>query len=141
MNTKHCRTCDKTKPCSDFHIRAASADGLAAKCRLCAKEYDKRRDTLPHRVSLKAAYQKTERGKASIKRTRIKYKEMYPKRRAAHVAVGNALRDGKIKSSSCEVCGNPKAQAHHDDYNKPLDVRWLCTTHHSQWHKENKPID
>lgn len=141
MNTKHCRTCDITKPCSEFHIRAASKDGLAAKCKSCAKEYDRERDKLPHRVALKAAYQKTEAGKASIRRSHLKYQNTYPKRRAAHIAVGNALRDGTLISHPCEVCGNLKAQAHHDDYNKPLDVRWLCTTHHAQWHKENKPID
>ena len=39
----------------------------------------------------------------------------------------------------CEVCGNAKAQAHHDDYGKPLDVRWLCTTHHAEWHRHNTP--
>jgi hypothetical protein len=34
----------------------------------------------------------------------------------------------------CEVCSNPKSQAHHDDYTKPLDIRWLCRKHHLQIH-------
>lgn len=141
MNIKHCLTCNTDKPCSDFQLRAASKDGLSAKCRDCAKEYDRKRAMLPHRVKAREQYQKTEAGREALARARKKFIECNPKKRAAQIAVGNALRDGKINSSPCEVCGNPKAQAHHDDYNKPLEVRWLCTTHHSQWHKENKPID
>ena len=45
----------------------------------------------------------------------------------------NAIRDGKMERLSCEVCG-AKAQAHHDDYSKPLDVRWLCFKHHREHH-------
>jgi ribosomal protein S27AE len=36
----------------------------------------------------------------------------------------------------CEVCGNLKAQAHHDDYSKPLQVRWLCQKHHTEHHQK-----
>ncbi|MFC3331681.1 hypothetical protein ACFOEM_04310 [Paenalcaligenes hominis] len=34
----------------------------------------------------------------------------------------------------CEVCGKSKVDAHHDDYSKPLEVRWLCREHHMQHH-------
>jgi len=37
----------------------------------------------------------------------------------------------------CAVCGNPKTQAHHDDYNKPDEIRWLCQNHHAEWHRNN----
>lgn len=54
--------------------------------------------------------------------------------------VENAIQARKIHKQPCEVCGEIKAEAHHDDYNKPLEVRWLCRKHHSEWHKNNKPI-
>lgn len=45
------------------------------------------------------------------------------------------LRRGKIKRLPCQICGELKAQAHHEDYNKPLDVIWLCAKHHADLHK------
>lgn len=29
-----------------------------------------------------------------------------------------------------------KANAHHDDYAKPLEVRWLCALHHQRHHAD-----
>lgn len=58
----------------------------------------------------------------------------------ASFKVAYAIKTGEIVPRSCEVCGATKAQAHHDDYNKPLEVRWLCREHHEEWHKHNKPI-
>jgi hypothetical protein len=59
-----------------------------------------------------------------------------PQKRSARVAVGNALRDGKlIKSPDCEVCGTPcDTHGHHDDYSRPLDVVWVCTACHALIH-------
>lgn len=49
-----------------------------------------------------------------------------------------AIRDGKLIPEPCEVCGNTKVEAHHDDYSKPLQIRWLCHKHHRQLHS-NQP--
>lgn len=45
-----------------------------------------------------------------------------------------AVKIGKVKKCKCEVCGSFNVHAHHDDYSKPLDVRWLCPLHHKQHH-------
>ena len=59
-----------------------------------------------------------------------------------------ALRKGYVKKKHvCEECGDSgtfkdgrsKIQAHHSDYNKPLDVDWLCQECHHEWHKNNTP--
>jgi hypothetical protein len=34
------------------------------------------------------------------------------------------------------VCGSKKVHGHHEDYNKPLEVHWLCPKHHKARHKE-----
>lgn len=67
------------------------------------------------------------------KRTKAKYME-------AHHAVSYAIKLGKIEKRPCEICGNSNSQAHHDNYNKPLEVRWLCRDCHIAWHREHKPI-
>jgi len=54
--------------------------------------------------------------------------------RAVHVAI----RRGQIQRQPCEVCGDPKTDAHHPDYSKPLDVNWLCRRHHQQWHADRR---
>jgi predicted transcriptional regulator len=56
-----------------------------------------------------------------------------------------AINKGILVPQPCEVCGETgsfsdgrrKVQAHHDDYSKPLVVRWLCQHHHHEWHKTN----
>jgi DNA-binding XRE family transcriptional regulator len=48
--------------------------------------------------------------------------------------VQKAIRDGVIVRQPCEVCGAEPAHGHHDDYDKPLELRWLCPTHHKALH-------
>jgi len=43
---------------------------------------------------------------------------------------------GGLQPQPCAVCGCEKAVAHHEDYTKPLDVTWLCRTHHQLRHSE-----
>lgn len=56
-------------------------------------------------------------------------------RRRAAIATGAALENGTLVRQPCEVCGTQRyIDAHHDDYSKPLEVRWLCRSHHKQHH-------
>jgi hypothetical protein len=101
-------------------------------------EYERGRASLPHRVAAREAYAQTPEGKRRGAAAKRRYTERNPVKRAAVNAVNNAIRDGRLTRQPCEVCG-AKAQAHHDDYSKPLDVRWLCATHHAEWHRNNTP--
>lgn len=56
------------------------------------------------------------------------------KRRKARSILNHHLRDKKILRPGCETCGN-RAEAHHNDYDKPLNVKWLCLKHHRDYHK------
>jgi transposase-like protein len=67
----------------------------------------------------------------------------------AYNAVVTALRRGILERQPCEACSRDSQQtgidfrtdihAHHDDYSKPLDVRWLCPSCHKKHHNEFGP--
>jgi hypothetical protein len=57
--------------------------------------------------------------------------ESNPEKKAAQTAVRRAVERGDLTRQPCEICGDPRTDAHHDDYDKPLDVRWLCRHHHA----------
>lgn len=46
------------------------------------------------------------------------------------------IKRGKITKLPCSICGNIESEAHHEDYDKPLDVIWLCREHHLELHKK-----
>lgn len=58
-----------------------------------------------------------------------------PRRYLAHLYVEAAKRCGVLAPQPCEICGAAKAEAHHDDYDRPGKVRWLCRKHHVRLHK------
>lgn len=69
---------------------------------------------------------------------KIKSREHKEKIRKAHSILNKAVREGRIiKPIYCEDCGLAwkYLEAHHDNYDEPLKVRWLCRTDHSATHK------
>lgn len=63
-----------------------------------------------------------------------------PERRRASTLVQTELYHGRLVRQPCEVCGTTvRVDAHHDDYAKPLEVRWLCKGHHKQHHHRVGP--
>jgi ribosomal protein S27AE len=73
----------------------------------------------------------------TIRRTRVYSGNMrHPGRAKAKALFRRAMRDGRlVRPTTCERCGKGGLiQGHHDDYNKPLDVRWLCASCHAYEH-------
>ncbi len=50
--------------------------------------------------------------------------------------VARARREGLITPQPCIRCGNEDSIGHHDDYNNPLDLMWLCRSCHGKRHAE-----
>lgn len=64
--------------------------------------------------------------------TKERIKELENERIAknsARTRVTSAIKSGQLKKEAC-FCGETKVEAHHADYNKPLDVIWACKKHH-----------
>jgi transcription elongation factor Elf1 len=141
MNSKQCSVCGKEKSLSEYQARKASKDGRTAACRECLKKRDKARypGERDSRAELMRAYMQTENGKASHSKSSAKWREFNSLRRAAHVVIGNAIKKGVLISLPCFVCGG-RAEAHHPDYDRPLDVIWLCSIHHKEAHQLAKEL-
>jgi hypothetical protein len=83
-------------------------------------------------------YAQSPKGKAN--QARKDAKRRGTKKVAARYALRDAVKAGKIKREPC-FCGDPKSHGHHDDYDKPLEVIWLCDKHHRERHKEMEVTD
>ena len=94
---KRCSCCGITKTTAEYQKRAASKDGLTSSCKSCLSLRDKARDT-PERAAQRKAYQHGV-GKEVTNAAKKRYDKANPKKRNARVAVGNAVRDGKLISS------------------------------------------
>ena len=145
---KQCFKCKETKPLDQFYIHLGMADGHLNKCKTCTKI-----DTAERENRKKQDFQWYEK---ELERHRVKsakwrqdgFKSEYAlasniawqlrnkNKRKAHNKVSNAIKSGKLARQPCCICGDPKVEAHHDDYSKPLDVRWLCKKHHDAVHLE-----
>jgi hypothetical protein len=71
-------------------------------------------------------------------RARGKWPFIYDFKAKARAKVKYALKTGRLEKEPCEVCRNLDVQAHHQDYSKPLHVRWLCRVHHRALHSAAK---
>ena len=80
-------------------------------------------------------YLSTPLGKLAVQRKTRMFRKKFPKKYAAYNAVVTAIRNKTLIRKICEICGVKNTHAHHDDYNKPLDVRWLCDLCHVRLHR------
>lgn len=53
--------------------------------------------------------------------------------------INGYIKKGLVARKPCEICDSLDSHAHHDDYTRPLNVRWLCPIHHKEWHMHNTP--
>ena len=135
---KQCFKCGENKPLKDFYKHKQMADGHLNKCKACT-----RKDVTSNRYRNHAYYlaydnkryhDKPDRRQSAFLSMQ-KQRKANPQKTRARDAVAKAMRDGRLTRKPCEVCGCDQSEAHHEDYAKPLNVVWLCRTHHMQRHR------
>ena len=110
---KTCSKCHELKELADFPLNRTKREGVGYACKVCC-----------------VLHYRTDPAKLELERAK------YRKSRLARGTANRALQRGEIDRSGCETCGEV-AQMHHDDYDQPLTVRWLCGQHHADWHRLN----
>lgn len=140
-NKATCKKCLETKQHSEFKRNWRVEGGIYPVCKACES---KRRKAfyMANRERLAAdakEYRKTPAGKAAHKKAVYNYADKVDR---AGTKVGSAIRRGDlIKPDECSVCGSKppsgEIHAHHDDYSKPLDVRWVCRACHMAIHNKS----
>lgn len=122
------------KECVKASVRAYRQANLAR-----VRENDRIRGRSAAKRATVRRYSQTDKGKDALLRANQHYRQSNPERYKAQNAVNNAVRDGKlVKPSRCQDCRKvfPSRQihAHHADYMKPLEVRWVCKSCHTERH-------
>lgn len=135
MAEKKCFKCGEIKELSCFYKHSQMADGHLNKCKECTKS-----DVILNR-SENVEYYRDYDNRRSIRQSaeyRKYYRAKFPNKYKAHTKVHNAIRDKRLIKMPCEICQRTDhIHGHHDDYLKPLSVRWLCPIHHKEWHQKN----
>ena len=131
---KKCNTCHRIKPLTEFYEDDFMSSGYRNKCKECSraeqrerhaagcsKEYDQKRYTDPQ-------WKKSRDEKARVRA------KNHPEHGRAHIKVHKALKSKHLtRPDHCSQCGKTDAriEAHHPDYNKPLEIVWLCKRCHA----------
>lgn len=132
---KKCFKCGEVKPLSAFYKHAQMTDSHVNKCKECNKKDV--RDNRIKKIDYYREYDR-ERGNRNGYEYCKNYRERFPKKYRAHQMVGYAIKAGNLVAEPCEQCSRVNnTHAHHDDYSRPFNIRWLCPPCHKRWHMEN----
>ena len=147
---KICIKCKIEKDQSEYYKHSGMKNGYLNKCKECCKgdtksnyqknkvyyaEYDRLRLDDEKRKAAKKEYSRklriTNPGKV------LEYHRKYDKnKKAASGKLNKALFRKEIIKKPCVICGNEKSEGHHDNYENPLSVVWLCRKHHGMAHRK-----
>lgn len=112
--------------------------------KLCEKSRNYSKYLTDEQKKKKREYHKiwrnSQAGKEYLKNIWKQRKQTYKIHYKASEKVKDAIKSGKlIRAEKCMLClSNEKIEAHHPDYNKPLDVVWVCQKCHRMLHRGMK---
>lgn len=142
---KTCKGCDLAKPLDDFYPCATNKDGRMGKCKVCHaattddwndRNRDRRREINRESYRNTISTLQSPENRAKAVASQREWRERNPDQAKVYGMVARAIIRGDLVRGPCEHegCTMP-VESHHDDYNRPLDVRWLCDKHHGELHR------
>lgn len=105
-------------------------------CSKCGASHSRFRS----RTSAKPASYCSQCHAAHMRVTRPKHSELTEEQRfkANARSYANTYQNRNLLiKQPCKICGDPNAQKHHEDYHKPLEIIWLCSECHINYHYES----
>ncbi len=152
---KKCLKCKTKQSVNSFYRHAKMLDGHLNICKTCTKnriakyrlenkekinEYDRNRPNKKQRLENDKIRRRFRPDDFDLNRTR-RFRTKYPLKTKAHRITSYAISKGKLIKMPCEICGSKDVQAHHENYEKPLDVMWLCVDHHAELHRKKRDAE
>lgn len=151
-----CKQCDEVKSHNEFYEYKKGSGVFFSKCKECVKSnvskhrvenieklraYDRNRPNKAERVlANKERLDSDPIAKKKYDEQRAEWSKKNRHKRNANLKVSRAIMRGTIKREyNCSKCNSDiRIEAHHEDYEKPLEVIWLCSKCHHARHKEMK---
>jgi hypothetical protein len=158
---KSCPACKSSLPITEFWKDNAKASGYSSCCKKCRKQYMAQPEMQQYKkrqATYRSKYNKLNRQKRCVGARKYyaknaekirdyhrKWRALSENKKKQHAVscIKLALKQGKlIRPAHCEIndasCYG-QINAHHDDYNKPFEIRWLCRSHHIWYHRHISP--
>jgi len=147
-----CKKCGEVKNCDDFYLTHRVTCKKCIRKQVIAWQKNNRKQVLKTQKTMRDRpefrkkqaeyyrkwYEAKGRGKRSQRQLKqIKsWQKLHPESCRAGSLVQYAVETGKItRPKACVTCKEKrKLLAHHDDYNFPLNVKWLCYSCHQKLH-------
>lgn len=130
-----CSRCKRYLLAVEFSKCRSRPNGLHAYCLECNRKMqaaERARRGEEYR-EMRRRYRASEKGRRAYAR----YVPAHPWQKWAQTQVWLEIAAGRmVKPDTCSECGRGGLiDGHHDDYAKPLEVRWLCRWCHREWHR------
>lgn len=149
---KKCAKCAEEKPLDQFRLQLKRGKYTRrARCNSCESSYYRSPEYRIIAKQKNTRYRAEGRSAARERRHAANREVRHPEKRAAIKLVRRAILNGALKRpDQCSECnapsvtmrdGKPSVQAHHDDYSKPLSVRWLCHSRHTKHHRARSALE
>jgi hypothetical protein len=141
---RRCAKCREYKEYAEFSENKSLTGGLSAYCKKCNREYQSARNI---RLAVQG---KNGKDLAYQKKYYIENKKKINEYKKDYVANNKQAESARYKfryfckknnitpPDLCELCGmfGLRVHPHHDDYSKPLVVKWLCKSCHQKIHRQ-----